>query len=66
MSNSGQRSYRAYYTPLDRDGYPAPSDSGVMPFLQVRAANAEAAQRAAHALTSCPIANVERLEEASA
>lgn len=60
------RRYRAYYAPLDRDRFPVPCDTGVLPFVQVQANDAEAAQRAAHALTGCPIASVERLEEASA
>jgi hypothetical protein len=57
-----QRHYRAYYTPLDRDRFPVPCDTGVLPYVQVLATDAEHAQRAAHAVTGCPIANVERLE----
>ena len=60
------RSYRCHYTPLDRDGFPAPSETGVLPFVQVQATDAEAAQRIAYALKCCPIANVERLEEVPA
>jgi hypothetical protein len=56
------RSYRCTYTPLDRDGFPVPCDTGVLPFVQVRAANAEDAQRAANALTGCPITEVQRLD----
>jgi hypothetical protein len=57
------RSYRAFYTPLDRDRFPVPSDSGLLPFVQVRAPNAEHAQRAAFATIGCPISHVERLED---
>lgn len=59
------RSYRCYYTPLDRHGFPVASDSGILPFLQVKATSAEHAQIAAHAIGKCPIAHVERIEEAS-
>ncbi|HWH75063.1 MAG TPA: hypothetical protein VNV16_12450 [Methylibium sp.] len=62
MPQTTPRSYRCHYTPKDRNGYPVPSDTGVLPFVQVRAANAEEAQRAAYALTGCPIASVERIE----
>jgi len=57
------RSYRCYHHPLDRDRFPAPSETGVLPFVQLRAANAEDALRAAHHLTGCPIVNVERQDE---
>lgn len=60
------RSYRCSYSPIDRDGFPAPTDTGVLPFVQLQATDAEQAQRAAHALTGCPIAEVQRLEEAAA
>jgi hypothetical protein len=58
------KSYRAFYTPLDRNRFPVVSDSGLLPFVQVRAPNAEHAQRAAFATIGCPISHVERLEEA--
>ena len=58
------RSYRCHYTPLDRYGFPVPSDSGLLPFVQIKACNAEHAQRAAFATIGCPISHVERLEEA--
>lgn len=60
------RSYRCSYNPLDRDGFPVTTDTGVLPFVQVQADDAEQAQRAAHALTGCPIAEVQRLEGAAA
>lgn len=56
------RSYRCHYHPKDRDSWPVPCETGVLPFVQVKAANAEAAQRQAHIVTGCPISNVERLE----
>jgi hypothetical protein len=59
------RSYRCYYTPLDRDGFPVVSESGILPFLQLKATSAEHAQIAAHAIRKCPVAYVERLEEAA-
>lgn len=62
MASTALRSYRCHYTPKDRNGFPVPSDTGVLPFVQVQAANAEAAQRAAFARTNCPIASVERIE----
>lgn len=54
------RSYRCHYTPQTDRGFPILSESGVLPFVQLRAANAEAAQRAAHHVTGCPVASVER------
>ncbi|WP_428421927.1 hypothetical protein [Methylibium sp.] len=62
MSTSNHRSYRCYFTPLDRNGIPVACDTGVLPFVQVQAPNAEHAQRAARALTGCPIHTAERLE----
>lgn len=59
---AADRSYRCHYTPTDRDGFPVPCETGVLPFVQLRAAGAEQAQRAAHAVTGCPIAEVQRLE----
>lgn len=64
MQVHATRSYRCHYTPLDRDGFPVPSDSGLLPFVQVKAANAEHALRAAFATIRCPISHVERLDDA--
>jgi len=61
-----KRKYRAYFTPLDQYRAPVSSESGVLPFVQLQAANAETAQRAAHAVTGCPIDRVERIEEVAA
>lgn len=63
---TSERSYRCHYTPLDRDRLPVLTESGILPFIQLRAAGAEAAQRAAHALTGCPIVEVQRLEGGAA
>jgi hypothetical protein len=59
---SQARSYRCHYTPKDRHGWPVPCETGVLPFIQVQAPDAEAAQRAAWSLTGCAINSVERLE----
>jgi hypothetical protein len=56
------RSYRCSYHPKDFNGYPVAADSGVLPFIQVKARNAEHAQRAAFALTGCVVSGVERQE----
>jgi hypothetical protein len=56
------RSYRCSYHPKDLNGYPIAADSGVLPTIQLKASNAEHAQRAAFALTGCVVANVERLD----
>lgn len=66
MAKASGRSYRCYYTPRDRFGNPVASESGILPFVQVRAGNAEHAQRAAHHVTGCPVANVERIEHTGA
>jgi hypothetical protein len=55
-------SYRCHYHPQDRDGWPLPNESGVLPFLQLKASSAEDAQRKAHHATGCAIAEVQRLE----
>ncbi|MBY0469459.1 MAG: hypothetical protein K2Q07_10835 [Burkholderiaceae bacterium] len=62
MEIRAKRPYRAYYTPLDQFRTPIACESGVLPFVQLRAADAEKAQRAAHAVTGCPIDRVERIE----
>ena len=50
MHVSQARSYRCYYCPLSKLGIPIQADSGVLPFVQLRAANAEITQR--HAATA--------------
>jgi hypothetical protein len=60
------RSYRCHYTPQSPDGFPVASDSGLLPFVQVKADNAEHALRAAFATVRCPISHVERLDDEAA
>jgi len=63
-SPSATRPYRCFYAPVDRNGFPTNTDTGVLPFVDLKAASGEAAQRKAHAKTGCPVASVERLEHA--
>lgn len=64
-ASASDRSYRCFYTPRDKRGYPLAPDIGILPFVQLRAGNAELAQRAAHHITGCPVADVQRIEQAS-
>jgi hypothetical protein len=66
VSPNAQRRYRCTYHPKDRDGFPAAAETGVLPFVQLHAANAEEAQRQAHHLTGCSVSSVERLDEVPA
>jgi hypothetical protein len=66
VNQDSPRSYRCHYHPKDRSGFPAACDTGVLPFVQVKARDAEHAQRVAHGLTGCSISNVERLDEVAA
>lgn len=59
------RSYRCTYHPQDDYGIPASAETGVLPFVQLKARDAEDAQRKAYAVTGCPVAQVERLEVAA-
>lgn len=65
-ASTGARSYRCFYTPVDRFGSPVATETGVLPFVQVKANDAEGAQRAAHHATGCPISGVERLDGVTA
>lgn len=65
MQVTPTRSYRCTYHPQDGYGFPAPADTGVLPFVQLKARDAEDAQRKAHAVTGCPVSQVERLEVAA-
>ena len=65
MSIQPARSYRCSYHPQDRQGYLAAAETGVLPFVQVKASTAEDAQRKAHAVTGCAISHVERIEVAA-
>lgn len=60
------QTYRAYYTPRDSYGYPVATETGVLPFVQIQANDAEHAQRAAHHVTGCSIDLVERQDSAAA
>lgn len=66
MQITPARSYRCSYHPKDRNGYPVAAESGVQPFVQVKAHSAEHAARAAFAVTGCPISHVERVEGGAA
>lgn len=66
MQVTPTRSYRCNYHPKGPSGYPVPADTGVLPFVQLKAPNAEAAQRAAHHVTGCAIDSVERVEGGAA
>ena len=62
---TAHRSYRCSYHPKDLNGHPTTSDTGVLPFVQLKARDAEDAQRKAFHLTGSPIAGVERIEVAA-
>lgn len=64
MQKASTRSYRCTYHPLE-GAFAALCDSGVLPFVQVQAQNAEEAQRLAYHVTGCAVSNVERLEPAT-
>jgi hypothetical protein len=56
------RTYQCTYQPLDRDGFPVPCETGVLPYLVLMAPDAEAAQRLAHDRAKSPIVGVERID----
>ena len=56
------RSYRCFFVPRDGLGYLALSDTGAHPFVQLKAANAEAARISAQHVTGRPVSEVERIE----
>ena len=60
--NKTLRSYRCTFTPVDRFGAPISTESGVLPWLQLQASNAEQAARLAHASVGAPIVQVERID----
>ncbi|MDD2728199.1 hypothetical protein [Malikia sp.] len=64
MQVTPARSYRCAYHPRDAYGNPQLSESGVLPVVQLKAASAEHALRAAAAITGCAIESVERVEDA--
>lgn len=62
MRNPTRQLYRCNFRPLTLDGFPTSCESGIEPFVDVEAANAEEASRRAYALKGCPITEVTRLE----
>lgn len=52
------RSYRCYYYPRHDE----PAHVGVLPFVQLKASDADSAQRLAQHVTARPVAIVERRE----
>lgn len=58
------RSYRCSYHPKDSFGHAVLSESGVLPSIQLKARSASQAEALAWATVGCPVASVERLEDA--
>ena len=56
------RSYRCFFVPRDGFGRLAPPDTGIHPFVQLKAANAEAALTSAQHITGCPVIEAVRIE----
>lgn len=57
------RSYRCTYMPVSSYGIPQISESGALPYVQLKAANAEEALHKAHHVTGCPVVDAERQSE---
>lgn len=66
MQVTPARSYRCSYHPKDLNGHPVAAESGVQPFVQVKAHSAEHAARAAQAVTGCVVSDVVRVEGGAA
>jgi hypothetical protein len=64
MNITEKRTYRCSYHPKTLGGHPIVSDSGVLPFVQLKAAGAAQAAELAHSVTGCAIDDVARLEPA--
>lgn len=64
MQKASTRSYRCSYHPLE-GAFAALCESGVLPFVQVQAKNAEEAQRLAHHITGCAISDIQRLDQSA-
>ncbi|ASI68518.1 hypothetical protein BA022_08085 [Diaphorobacter nitroreducens] len=62
MQVTALRSYRCYHYPKTPYGRPVASETGVLPFVQVRASSATRAMEKAAAVTGCVIDRAERLE----
>ncbi|WP_140637227.1 hypothetical protein [Methylibium rhizosphaerae] len=58
MQSNSTRSYRCYYHPRADQL----AESGVLPFVQVKAASADLAMRSAHAVLGLTIDRAERIE----
>jgi hypothetical protein len=58
MQSNSTRSYRCYYHPRPDQ----PAESGVLPFVQVKAPSADHAMRSAHAVLGLTIDRAERIE----
>lgn len=58
MQSNSTRSYRCYYHPRADQ----PAETGVLPFVQVKAASADHAMRSAHAVLGLTIDRAERIE----
>lgn len=54
------RSYRCTYAPISSFGTPQLCDTGTLPFVQLKAANAQDALHKAHRVTGCPVVDAER------
>ncbi len=57
------RSYRCTYAPISSFGTPHACESGALPYVQLKAANAEDALHKAHHVTGCPVVDAERQSE---
>lgn len=57
--------YRCFLHPVDAQGFPLPVETGVLQFIQLRARDAEHAQRQAAHVTGKPVSRVERIEVAA-
>lgn len=64
--STATRPYRAFYVPRDSYGHLVATENGILPFVQLQAAGAEQAVRAAHHVTGCPIDRVERQDGVAA
>lgn len=59
------RQYRCFLHPVDGAGFPLPVETGVLQFIQLRAKDAEHAQRQAAHVSGKPVSRVERIEVAA-
>ena len=66
MQVTALRSYRCYHYPKTPYGRPVASETGVLPFVQVRTSSATRAMEKAAAVTGCVIDRAERQEGGAA